>query len=141
MEHPELLAVCGLYCGACPAYQRRNRAGEEGPVCEGCLSRSLREECKNCAFKTCAEKKKISHCGLCDEFPCRALLDFEGDGLLHHLGITASLQTRKSEGDEVWLSQVSARFTCECGEPYTWYQETCLSCGKTLNSLGKDPMK
>lgn len=71
---------CGLCCS--------NGHCEEiyGVNCEGC-AKIDRPFWGECPVKTCCEGKKLAHCGLCPEFPCKQLNDFaydkengEGDG-------------------------------------------------------------
>lgn len=69
---------CGLCCSQCTY---REAAG-----CPGCIQ-AAQPFWGTCPLKTCAEGKRLNHCGECGAFPCGILLDFaydkehgEGDG-------------------------------------------------------------
>ncbi len=53
----ELVACCGLYCGACGAYLREK--------CQGCGKSESRSWCK---VRACCGEKGISTCAECGEF-------------------------------------------------------------------------
>jgi predicted amidophosphoribosyltransferase len=146
-----LLGVCGLYCGACYHYRasfydpqrlsweaaRRGRA-PEGFTCQGCRSDKLyiHAGCAQCEMRACAEQRGILHCGLCAEFPCERLKAFQSDGRAHHKDIFVELEGLRDMGADEWLARQAQRWTCECGEGYNWYEDTCNQCGKPLDSYG-----
>ena len=95
MTEPNLLAVCGLYCGACyhyrasfpdgkhlldavsggtqPASHRPEFRGSrllDGYTCRGCRSDKLyiHPGCADCQIRACAQSKGFVHCGECDQF-------------------------------------------------------------------------
>ena len=51
---PELVAVCGLYCGACPSYRKGK--------CPGCREN---KKATWCATRTCALEKGLLGCADC----------------------------------------------------------------------------
>jgi hypothetical protein len=51
----DLVAYCGLYCGACPRYLRDN--------CPGCKKN---EKAAWCKIRTCCMEKKIKSCADCN---------------------------------------------------------------------------
>ncbi|MBN2116708.1 MAG: DUF3795 domain-containing protein [Anaerolineales bacterium] len=149
-----LLAACGLYCGACYHYrasfyttdrlrQEAARRGRlpEGFTCQGCRSDKLyiHPGCAQCEIRACADAKGIVHCGLCADFPCERLQAFQNDGRLHHRDILIELERMRELGTGAWLAAQTQRWQCECGEPYSWYEEICCKCGKPLASYGADP--
>jgi len=149
-----LLAACGLYCGACYHYRasfyeserlqreaaRRGRASE-GFACRGCRSDKLyiHPGCAHCEIRACTDRRGIIHCGLCTEFPCERLKAFQSDGRRHHEDILTDLKRLNETGADKWLAEQAQRWQCECGERYSWYEETCDRCGKALASYGADP--
>lgn len=149
-----LLAACGLYCGACYHYRasfyeeerlqrevaRRGR-GIEGFTCRGCRSDKLyvHPGCAQCEIRACTDKRGIIHCGLCSEFPCERIRAFQSDGRLHHQGILIELEKLSEIDSGQWLAEQAQKWQCECGEAYSWYEETCGKCGKPLASYGADP--
>jgi len=149
-----LLAACGLFCGACYHYQasfyehdrlleeaaRRGRR-PEGFTCRGCRSGALyiHSDCAHCEIRACTDRKQIPHCGLCAEFPCDRLRAFQNDGRVHHRDILDQLAALREQGTEEWLTAQEQRWTCDCGQGFSWYQQTCCNCGKAVNSYGADP--
>mgnify|MGYP001027436411 CR=1 FL=1 len=58
---PELVSVCGLYCGFCPHFRKK--------TCPGCFK--VNEKAKtSCAMYRCVLGKGLQTCLLCEEFPC-----------------------------------------------------------------------
>jgi len=60
---PELLGLCGFYCGSCPTYL-------EGD-CEGCIAK---HQPGDCFTHTCVQEKGLRFCGECSDFPCDEIL-------------------------------------------------------------------
>jgi len=56
-ENPELVARCGLYCGACRAYLKEK--------CEGC-AKNLKATW--CGIRACCGEKELPSCADCQEF-------------------------------------------------------------------------
>jgi hypothetical protein len=150
-----LLAVCGLYCGACYHYRsgqpdgshlldkaQRSDRGVGDYTCSGCRSEHLymHPGCTQCGLRACAESRGLDHCGLCSEAPCEALLAFRNDGRLHHLEALSNLDKLTHQGPALWLAHQATRWRCTCGQPYSWYEETCPRCDTPLDSYGPDPI-
>jgi hypothetical protein len=64
-----MISVCGLECDACRAF---------GTVCKGCRLENgkpfwTKNEGKRFCemFSCCVYKKKLNHCGECEEVPCK----------------------------------------------------------------------
>ncbi|MEA4907977.1 MAG: DUF3795 domain-containing protein [Chloroflexi bacterium] len=149
-----LLAACGLYCGACYHYRasfhtpdrlaeeatRRGRS-PQGFTCQGCRSDRLYMQpgCAQCSLRACADEKGLLHCGLCPQFPCAQLRAFQSDGRVHHVDIFGQLEELVEQGPGPWLAGQARRWTCVCGEPFGWYEQTCPHCGRALDSYGVDP--
>ena len=137
----ELIAYCGLFCGACSfkvAYDENDRIHIENmpekydkfrnmplEFCPGCR---LENQCGNCDIKDCAEKKDVKYCSQCDEFPCQKLDDFNKDGIPHHSESIENLQQLKQLGPESWIALQKQKWTCECGTKHSWYQKNCKKC-------------
>jgi hypothetical protein len=154
MTDLNLLAVCGLYCGACYHYRASLPGGErllqeatrrgrplEGYTCRGCRSevRYAHPGCAACAIRACAEAKGILHCGECAGFPCQQLRSFQSDGRVHHLSVLEQLTELSRTDPGQWLAEQAERWTCACGTPFSWYETTCSHCGARLHSYGPDP--
>jgi hypothetical protein len=99
--------VCGIYCGECP---------------------HLRQQCKGCGYvegkpfwtaqmpgricplhNCCTNEKKLEHCGLCADFPCKTFLELRDPGMTvdefqKSLEMRKhNLHGRKQIGTEQWL--------------------------------------
>ena len=136
-----LIAYCGLYCGGC-SFKAASETGDMGHIlampakydkykkeppgalaCPGCR---LENQCGACKIRDCAAGKKLLHCGECDIFPCKLLLDFNNDGQPHHALAVENLKALKSKGAECWLAEQKKMFTCACGARLSWYTDRCL---------------
>ncbi|MBN1397949.1 MAG: DUF3795 domain-containing protein [Bacteroidetes bacterium] len=56
-DNDNLVAYCGLYCGACPAYLKEK--------CPGCLENKRAGWCK---IRLCCSENKYKSCADCTEF-------------------------------------------------------------------------
>jgi hypothetical protein len=154
MTDPNLLAACGLYCGACYHYRASFPEGRhlleeaayrgrslEGYTCRGCRSDTLyiHPGCARCQIRVCAEERGILHCGLCEAFPCARLSAFQGDGRVHHIPALEQLADIRRKGIGQWLAEQAGLWTCTCGMPFSWYETVCRNCDAPLDSYGPDP--
>lgn len=94
----EMIAMCGLDCGACPAYQatQKNDDGERKRVaemwskefgadvkpgdidCAGCLSEAgpYFKHCNVCEMRKCGLEKGVTNCAHCSDYACENLSKF-----------------------------------------------------------------
>ncbi len=63
----EMIAYCGAYCGDC---EWRQKIG-----CKGCKANAGKMFWGECDKATCCISKGYSHCGECDELPCKTLTE------------------------------------------------------------------
>lgn len=142
-----LIAYCGLYCGACSfkiAFDENDRVHiDHMPAkyekfrhmplefCPGCRSEN---QCGKCDIKDCAEEKKVEHCSLCTEFPCKRLENFNHDGIPHHSESIENLKLLKQIGSDNWIIQQQKKWKCSCGLKYSWYLRTCRKCHPEINT-------
>ncbi len=134
----ELIAYCGLYCGACSfrlAAEENNRAHlrampadydqfKEQPLefCPGCR---LENNCGPCGIRDCAVEKGLAYCSQCDQFPCKRMEAFHSDGKPHHEEVLANLNLLKDMGEAGWLDNMKKKWTCRCGAKKSWYYDSC----------------
>ena len=129
----EKISNCGLYCGACPSYQKK--------TCLGCRSNNKNQNRKSkwsCKIrKCCIELKKIQYCGECDDFPCkeikRKLIDSHpGDPRFNYRHkIPDNMEEITKLNLEKWSKEQEILWTCQnCGQPLMFYYNQCSSCGK-----------
>lgn len=146
MEGEELVAVCGLYCGACRLYRawhddRKETLEEirsarklslEALHCDGCLSQgNLGPHCPECEIRFCAEEKPgVTRCSDCPDFPCNIITAFNNDGVRHHAEALENVRRQREVGIEEWLEEQYERWRCMfCGVSLDWYDRTCYRCG------------
>ena len=151
MELEELVAVCGLYCGACPVYRVRQDNNQEGLEeirqnmsqrqgrevsldevwCDGCLSGGrLSSFCQKCEIRLCAAGKPgVTRCSDCSDFPCDRIIAFNNDGVRHHAEVLDNVRRQQELGFEEWLQLEYERWRCEqCGVSLEWYSKSCPRC-------------
>lgn len=136
-----LIAYCGLYCGACSfkvAFESDNYEHvlrmpaqydhlKNAPLefCPGCR---LDNQCGDCDIRDCAKSKNIDYCGSCFEFPCEKLEKFNADGKPHHAESISNLKLLREIGETKWLELQEEKWTCSCGTKYSWYLQECEKC-------------
>ena len=154
-EHTEndkhLVAVCGLYCGACPMYLATHSNDEQkqkalieqfssGPMklswediqCDGCLGNGrLATFCRDEAIRLCpTSKSSVARCSDCPDFPCPRITDFNNDGMLHHAEVLKNLRHIRKIGIKDWAKREKEHWGCpQCHAPIAWYDKECSSCG------------
>jgi hypothetical protein len=153
-EHEELVAPCGLYCGACSirlagrrgdhellkqiaevvAVQQGQEIQAKDLACNGCLSSDVVAiVCRNCQIRACALKKGIRHCSECADLPCQQLTDFSKDGLPHHGEVLKNIDRRHKVGLASWAEEQRLRWRCpKCGAGVDWYASQCYECTADL---------
>jgi len=99
---PTLVAMCGLYCGACGAYQNGS--------CGGCRQSEKDCEGRNCAIHkglfTCADCHESSKAGLCEKLCSSAPKVF---GVFHPADRPHCLKEVRQSGIRIF-SQKAAMF-------------------------------
>ncbi len=163
MEGEELVAVCGLYCGACRLYrawhdnlaerleEMRQRMSSRGQVtlddlhCDGCLAQGhLAPYCQECKIRLCAANKPgVTRCSDCPDFPCSLITDFNNDGMRHHAEVLQNVRHQREIGVDEWLQEQYERWRCAfCGISLDWYARSCFRCQTSqpyrLPSLPRD---
>lgn len=136
------ISFCGLYCGAClcniawetdslQEIAERSGKPQEALTCTNCKT-ALHQDC---CFVVCCIEKGLQNCSECPEMPCTALKDFANDGVYYHAPVIANLLRLKEVGEEKWLAEQEAKFTCgECGNRLSWSSTVCLKCGKQVSN-------
>lgn len=122
----QCVAICGLFCGACPAYPE---------ACHGCISDYVREGCRECknGFRDCAKAHSVSHCYSCPEFPCERLEEFSKgpiiNGICNHANVIPDSMRLKDVGVSQWITEKTAEHKCpNCGELINWFEMTTHTC-------------
>jgi len=134
----ELIAYCGLYCGACSfrlAAQENDRNHiekmpsyydklKDQPLehCPGCR---LENKCGECKIRDCAINQHYNHCDECSDFPCDKITNFNNDGRPHHSEVLSYLKLLKEIGEKNWLEYMKKKWSCKCGTKISWYYKSC----------------
>lgn len=140
------VAVCGLYCGACPLWRAHHDGDESfmppagampgGDTCDGCRSDRRSKYCLHCTFRDCATEKGLATCADCAAMPCERLTAFAADGVAHHAGAIEELAAQRGLGHEAWYAAQRRRWSCpDCRTHFEWYSRTCVSCGRPVPGL------
>ena len=157
-----LVASCGLYCGACPMYlatqendeqrmasiQKQFGGGalklsQEDLLCDGCLGGGrLASFCRKCAIRESAfSKTGTKRCSECAEYACSRITDFNNDGMLHHAEVLENLRQLREMGIKDWAKHEEDRWRCpKCGTMFSWYDPECPKC-KAPRSARLFPLK
>jgi hypothetical protein len=146
----DLIAFCGLYCGACsfklavdederahvlslPArYDKAKEVALE--TCPGCRHELTRSDEDSCKIRSCARTRAFDHCGACPEFPCSTISAFATDGVPHHGQTLENLRRLVDVGAPAWVAEQATRWACTCGAKRSWYIDACPKCGAHLSS-------
>ncbi len=152
LRNRELMAPCGLYCGACGIYIA-NRDGNdkfrtvmgnlygtkpEETVCQGCMQaepRQLYGYCRSCTIRDCVRSKGLYSCHQCAEWPCAMIERFPlATGLRVMKRAVPLWRAKVAElGDEAgsvaWARAECERYHCPaCGYPLFRGAQRCRQC-------------
>jgi hypothetical protein len=153
IRNKDLMAPCGLYCGACGIYiatRDENKKFQaimgrlygtkpEETVCLGCMQRgensTLYGYCDSCGIRECINEKGFYSCHQCDAWPCQ---QFTGFGF--PIGVRVReraiplwrqkvAQFGHEQGSIEWARAEVNRYHCSsCGEPLFRGAQRCRAC-------------
>jgi hypothetical protein len=158
----DLMAPCGLYCGACGVYiatrddnaKFREVMGNlygtkpEETACLGCMQsdppKKMYGYCASCAIRDCVKSRGLYSCHQCGDWPCNRIEDFPfatGRNVMKR----AIPEWRKqvaahgdAEGSVEWARSECERYHCpSCGSPLFRGAQKCRTC-KTPVAEGLD---
>lgn len=93
------LNPCGHLCNGCPSY-----LSEGDPTCTGCTESGGRPWWGTCKVFECGARRKLDHCGLCNQFPCDLLATHydpdNPEGQRNAMVRTGILAYRTKHGDD-----------------------------------------
>jgi len=127
-------AVCGIYCGACPAFLASTDAKDPGQAkCLGCRSaKKTPGYAPKCEVRKCAQAKKLQSCGLCQHYPCDKIKVFFNETPKYGLR-EKYLNTVRDKGRDAWLKEMKTRWTCKkCGAAFGYGVTACKKCGEKV---------
>jgi hypothetical protein len=153
IQNRDLMAPCGLYCGACGIYIATRDGNEkfkaimgnlygtrpEETACLGCMQtdppKQLYSWCSACKIRACVKSKGYYSCHQCEEWPCNEIENFPlATGL--RVIKRAVVQWREkvaAYGDEQgsieWARTECERYHCSaCGNPLFRGAQRCRAC-------------
>jgi len=154
MAKENLIAACGLYCGACEIY-RASSSGNKAKLeeirtglnirggtnftledmdCDGCVAEGkLNAWCRDCNIRSCVKHKPgESVCSPeCTDYPCAQFTNFANDGMTHHKEIIENLNRLYKVGLKKHAEQEEKRWACpKCKQTLSWYDRVCTKCGE-----------
>lgn len=153
IRNRDLMAPCGLYCGACGVYIATRDKNEkfksvmadlygtkpEKTECLGCMQpdppKKLYGPCKICAIRDCIKSKNFYSCHQCEEWPCDLTENFAISTGRKVIQRTIPIWREKvaSHGDEEgsveWARSECERYHCpSCGKPLFRGAQRCRAC-------------
>ncbi len=157
IKNKELMAPCGLYCGACGVYIATRDGNEkfktvmgnlygtkpEETQCLGCMQpdppKMLYGFCKECKIRDCVRSKDYYSCHQCSEWPCNMIENFglaTGERVMKR---TIPIWREKvsglgdEKGSEEWVRGECERYHCSsCGYPLFRGAQRCRACKKNV---------
>lgn len=127
-------AICGIYCGACPALMSSKGAKTSADVkCLGCRSvKKTPGYAPKCEVRKCAQAKKLQSCGLCKSYPCDKIKAFFNETPKYGLR-EKYLNAVRDKGLPAWLAEMKTRWTCKkCQAPFGYGMTACKKCGEKI---------
>jgi hypothetical protein len=131
---PNELAPCGVFCGACPSFNK---------TCLGCPSERREQKRKSkwgCRIRRCCyEEKNLKICGDCQQFPCdevkRKLLNSHPGEMKfkYRHEIPENMKVLRELGLKEYLKYQKQRWSCPfCSGTVRFYEYKCDNCQKTV---------
>ena len=138
MSEINLVAPCGIYCGACRSYliQKKNLFKEKNRK-SGCLGCRIRN--KNCAFikRDCPpiRKGEYDFCYECESFPCDNLKKIDNTYITrYNVSPIKNLKRLNDIGIEAWIQEKKDLYKCpDCGGEISVHDAECFDCGLKIN--------
>ena len=129
----ELIAPCGMNCGICMAYLRKERS------CTGCRVDDTEKSAYliKCIIRNC-EVIKTSESGFCFEcakYPCRRLRQLDKRYRTKYaMSMVENLESIKRNGLATFVEEEKERWCCsKCGGVICVHRGYCYDCGERVN--------
>ena len=157
-KNKDLMAPCGLYCGACGVYLATRDENEkfravmgnlygtkpEETECLGCMQpdppKKLYGYCKGCTIRNCVRSKGYYSCHQCEQWPCSMIENFGFATGVRVMKRAIPLWRAKvaEHGDEKgsieWARAECERYHCSsCGKPLFRGAQHCRACKKPVS--------
>ena len=128
-----LVAPCGMNCGVCHAYLRKDRK------CPGCYGEDTNKSASavNCIIRNC-EMVKRSQSGFCFEcikYPCKRLQQLDKRyRTKYSMSMIENLEFIKGNGLSAFVERENERWRCQkCGGIICVHRGYCFRCGEIPN--------
>ena len=157
IRNKNLMAPCGLYCGACGVYIATRDNNEkfraimanlygtkpEETACLGCMQPDPPEKiyasCSSCQMRNCVQSKGYYSCHQCDDWPCDIVNSFGFATGRQVMQRTIPLWRAKvaelgdEQGSIEWARAECERYHCpDCGQPLFRGAQRCRVCKKDV---------
>jgi len=145
----ETIGCCGLFCESCDIYQSVQKGtlkklaskwdmAPEDLTCDGCRSGRHAVQSSKCYIRKCCQEKGLGVCGECDDFPCATLKKFNDHAAPHRSLAVANCEMFREVGLFEGYHIQKEKWSCTCGEVFSWYQSKCSRCNGELENLLDD---
>ena len=128
-EEIRLIAPCGMNCGICRAYLRKER---HCPCCHGADTHKS-TSCIKCVIRSCETIKasQSKFCFECEIFPCQRLKQLDKRYRTRYaMSMIENLESIKAIGLSAFSENEAERWRCpECGGVICVHEGYCLRCG------------
>jgi len=153
----DLMAPCGLYCGACGVYIATRDGNEklkavmgklygtkpEETECLGCMQpdppKKLYSFCETCKIRNCARSRGCYSCHQCKQWPCNMIENFSyvvGTRVMKRaipLWRAKVAEHGDEKGSIEWARAECERYHCpSCGKPLFRGAQTCRACKRPV---------
>lgn len=122
-----MIAPCGVNCMVCYVHLKKKKP------CPGCKSENVAEKplrCCNCQIKVCSNSKRISHCFMCSDFPCKLVKSLDRSyKTRYNTSIVDNGNVIVNLGFEIFLGNERQKWTCgRCGGVVSVHDKICSDC-------------
>ena len=125
----QLIAPCGMNCGVCAAFLRKEK---HCPGCRGDDSTKM-VSCLRCIIKNCEtiKQSESGFCFECAQYPCRRLKDLDKRyRTKYSMSMIENLENIRSTGLKAFSEKEHKRWLCAvCGGVICVHKHCCYSCG------------
>ncbi len=124
------IAPCGMNCGICSGYLRKNKH------CSGCRGSDDGKSVSilNCIIRNCPTPKtnRSGFCFECEDFPCKRLRALDKRyRTKYRMSMIENLENVEKLGIDGFLRNDSERWRCKkCGGVINVHRGTCSECGE-----------
>jgi hypothetical protein len=129
MTETQLIAPCGMNCGICRAYLRKERK------CPGCHGEDTLKaaSCVKCIIRNCEmiQASQSKFCYECEKYPCIRLKQLDKRYRTKYaMSMIENLGNIKSIGLSAFVENEKERWRCpKCGGMICVHKGYCLDCG------------